>query len=276
MARVLIVEDEQTDRLALATIVEGRGHVVYFASNGEQAFKIYMRKSIDVVVTDLLMPHVSGIEFIVALKALFPDAPIIAVSAKGPELLATAENKGACAALGKPVDPQELLEAIEKAAPDSPIRSYSKSKLAYYRRPPRHGKRRKVSWRDRLGMRANRHWTDPRNAVRWTLWLEMEGGTPALAFGAEGDTDTFLVDCDDGLSDLSDEALQGFVDEAMRSLMNEMLESVEDATVKSDDSGDPDSGAPDAGDPHPDDPDALDPASGDPDSPASGPSDNPE
>jgi len=44
--------------------------------------------------------------------------------------------------------------------------------------------------------------------------------------------------------------------------MNEMLESIEDATVKSDDSGDPNSGAPDAGDPHPDDPDALDPDSG--------------
>ena len=260
MARVLVVEDEQTDRLALGTIVEGKGHVVYFASNGEQAFKIYMRKSIDVVVTDLLMPHVSGIEFIVALKALFPDAPIIAVSAKGPELLATAENKGACAALSKPVDPQELLEAIEKAASDSPIRSDSKSKLAHYRRPPRRGKRRKISWRDRMrkkfGNESDRHWTDPRNAVRWTLWLEAEGGKPVLAFGAEGDTDTFWVDCDDGLWDLSDEDLQGFVDEAMRSLMNEMLESVEDATVKSDESGDPDSG--------------------DPDSRASGPSDNPE
>ena len=266
MARVLIVEDEPTDRLALATIVEGKGHVVYFASNGEQAFKIYMRKSIDVVVTDLLMPHVGGIEFIVALKALFPDAPIIAVSAKGPELLVAAENKGACAALSKPVDPQELLEAIEEAAPDSPRRSYSKSKLAYYRRPERRGKRRKVSWRDRMrkkfGKARDRHWTDPRNAVRWTLWLEMEGGRPVLAFGSEGDTDTFLVDCDDGLWDLSDEALQGFVDEAMRWLMNEMLESIEDATVKSDDSGDPNSGAPDAGDPHPDDPDALDPDSG--------------
>ena len=88
------------------------------------------------------------------------------------------------------------------------------------------------------------------------MWLEREGDRPVLAFGSEGETLTVVVDFDDGLWDLSDEALQGFVDEAMRSLMNEMLESVEDATVKSDDSGDPDSG--------------------DPDSRASGPSDNPE
>ena len=99
MARVLVVEDEQTDRLILAGIVEGMGHEVYFASDGEQAFKTYMKMSIDVVVTDLLMPHVDGLEFIEELKTLFPEAPVIAVSGKGPELLATAEDKGACAAL---------------------------------------------------------------------------------------------------------------------------------------------------------------------------------
>ena len=129
MARVLVVEDEQTDRLILAGIVEGMGHEVYFASDGEQAFKTYMRMSIDVVVTDLLMPNVDGLEFIVALKTLFPDAPIIAVSGKGPELLATAEKKGALVALSKPVDPQELLEAISRAAPDSSALPVPKSKL---------------------------------------------------------------------------------------------------------------------------------------------------
>ncbi len=90
MARVLVVEDEQTDRLILAGIVEGGGHEVFFASDGEQAFKTYMRKSIDVVVTDLLMPNVDGLQFIVELKMLFPDQPVIAVSGKGPELLAEA------------------------------------------------------------------------------------------------------------------------------------------------------------------------------------------
>ncbi len=128
MARVLVVEDEQTDRLILAGIVEGMGHEVYFASDGEQAFKTYMKMSIDVVVTDLLMPHVDGLEFIEELKTLFPEAPVIAVSGKGPELLATAEDKGACAALSKPVDPEELVEAITKALPDSSILPVPKSK----------------------------------------------------------------------------------------------------------------------------------------------------
>ena len=129
VVRVLIVEDEQTDRVFLGNIIEAGGHQVYFASDGEQAFKTYMRKSIDVVVTDLLMPNVDGMEFIVSLKTLFPSAPVVAVSGQGPELLAAAENKGACMTLAKPVDPQELLEAIAKVAPDSSVPPFPRSKL---------------------------------------------------------------------------------------------------------------------------------------------------
>ncbi len=53
MARVLIVEDEPTDRIILGIIVVRAGHGVVFASAGAQALKIYMRSSIDVVITDL-------------------------------------------------------------------------------------------------------------------------------------------------------------------------------------------------------------------------------
>ena len=128
MARVLVVEDEQTDRMILAGIVERMGHEVYFASDGEQAFKTYVRMSIDVVVTDLVMPHVDGLEFIVALRTLFPDAQVIAVSGKGPKLLAAARRKGARAALSKPVDPDRLSKAITKAVPDDSNLPMPKSK----------------------------------------------------------------------------------------------------------------------------------------------------
>jgi CheY-like chemotaxis protein/predicted DNA-binding transcriptional regulator AlpA len=129
-ARVLIVEDEQADRVILGNILEGMGHQVYFATDGEQAFKTYMRRSIDVVVTDLLMPHVDGLEFIVALKTLFPDAPVIAVSATGPEMLAAAVEKGASVSFAKPVDPKSLLAAIAEVVPDRSIPQMPKSKVA--------------------------------------------------------------------------------------------------------------------------------------------------
>ena len=119
MASVLIVEDEQTDRIILGSILEGVGHDVYFASGGEKALKVYAGRSIDVIVTDLQMPHVDGLELIVALQALFPDVAIIVVSGMGPKEFAAAKNKGALVAFSKPVDPDELLQAIADVAPDS-------------------------------------------------------------------------------------------------------------------------------------------------------------
>ena len=119
MARVLIVEDEPTDRVILAKLLERMGHEVYFASDGEEAFKTYLKNNIEIIITDLNMPHVDGLEFIETVRALFSRAAIIAVSGKGPELLAEAERKGAFAALSKPIDPQELRKAMAEAAPDS-------------------------------------------------------------------------------------------------------------------------------------------------------------
>ncbi len=116
MARVLIVEDVQSDRVILGYVVKRTGHEVYFASHGEQALEIYVTKGIEIVVTDLSMPKLDGLEFITLLRALFPDTPVIAVSGMGPELLATAKHMGAFVALSKPIDPHELVEALAQAA----------------------------------------------------------------------------------------------------------------------------------------------------------------
>ncbi len=123
MARVLVVEDEPTDRVILGRIVEGAGHDVHLVLGGEDALNVYMGWNIDVIVTDLQMPGIDGLELIVALQALFPDVAIIVVSGRGPELLAAAKDKGALVAFSKPVNPQELLDAIAHAAPGRPSRS---------------------------------------------------------------------------------------------------------------------------------------------------------
>ena len=115
MARILIVEDERTDQLLLCSIFERTEHEVYLAKDGEQAFRTYLSRDIEVVVTDLHMPNVDGLELIEALLAMYPEAPIIAVSGKGPTLLAQAANLGAVAVFSKPVAPDELLRAVEKA-----------------------------------------------------------------------------------------------------------------------------------------------------------------
>ena len=117
MARVLIVEDEHTGQVILGTILEGVGHHVCFAKDGARAFDIYVKERIDIVVTDLHMPHGDGVEFIGTLRAAFPGVMVIAVSGKGPKLLAAAKSKGAFLTLSKPVDPHELIGAIAQAVP---------------------------------------------------------------------------------------------------------------------------------------------------------------
>ena len=121
MERVLIVDDEQSDRVIHGSIVEQTGREVYYASNGEQALKVHLRKNVDVVVTDLEMPRADGLVLITTLRAGFPNTPIIVVSGGGSDLLARAESKGAFVALSKPVDPDELIDALAKAAPNSPL-----------------------------------------------------------------------------------------------------------------------------------------------------------
>lgn len=116
MARVLIVDDDEGDRLFESTILESAGHELYYAKSGEQALKAFLRKDIDVVVTDLHMPFGDGMELIDALTGMYPDVAIIAVSGTGIENLSTAKMMGARIALPKPVDPHALLKAVAEAA----------------------------------------------------------------------------------------------------------------------------------------------------------------
>ncbi len=117
MARVLIVEDEEAEWNILGAFLERMGHQVWFASSGQEAFKLYAKGGIEIVVTDLQMPDGDGLELIEALGASFPEAKIIAVSGMGAEPLAAARSKGAIAVFSKPVDPEKFLGAIEKAVP---------------------------------------------------------------------------------------------------------------------------------------------------------------
>ncbi len=66
------------------------------------------------------MPNVDGLELIEGLLGLYPEAAIIAVSGKWPELLARAEAMGAVASFEKPIDRDELLEAVANAVADGP------------------------------------------------------------------------------------------------------------------------------------------------------------
>ena len=111
VARILIVDDDELDRTVLGTILERAGHETHFATDGEEALREYCDKAIDVIITDLQMPGLHGLELITMLRDM---SAIIAISGTGESQLDMAQALGADATLAKPVDPAELLDAVAK------------------------------------------------------------------------------------------------------------------------------------------------------------------
>lgn len=118
MARILIVDDEESDRLLPQSILEHAGHETVQAKDGEEGLRLYLNGLIDVVVTDLQMPRLNGLELIASLRQTTAPPTIIALSGAGYAALRTAHVAGADATLTKPVDPEELLAAIAMAVTD--------------------------------------------------------------------------------------------------------------------------------------------------------------
>ena len=115
MARILIVDDEESDRIVLSTILERAGHETFIAEDGEAALREYRGKAIEVVITELQMPKVRYLELITLLRRFTPRPAIIAISGTGYDQLAMAQAVGADATLTKPVDLAELLKAVAQA-----------------------------------------------------------------------------------------------------------------------------------------------------------------
>jgi CheY-like chemotaxis protein len=112
VANILIVDDEETDRLGLAAILESDGHQVCFAAEGNEALEMYLGRHIHVVVTDMVMPGGDGLGLISALKNVDPRAAIIAISGKSRSQLEASKIFGADRILEKPVDREALLVAV--------------------------------------------------------------------------------------------------------------------------------------------------------------------
>ena len=80
MARILIVDDEEMDRLLLAEVLQEAGHELLFAPDGHQALKLWRNSSIDLVVTDIVMPDLSGPELARHLRPFFPKMKVLYIT----------------------------------------------------------------------------------------------------------------------------------------------------------------------------------------------------
>ena len=112
MARLLVVDDDEADRIVLRTILERASHQVWVAQDGAEALSAFQGNRIEVVITDLQMSNVHGLELITILRELSPRPGIIAISGTGESQLDMARLLGASHTLQKPVRPDLLLSAV--------------------------------------------------------------------------------------------------------------------------------------------------------------------
>jgi len=115
-ARILIVDDEVNIRGALVTLLEKKGYQVHGAGTGEEALEQLAATAADLVLTDLKMPGIGGIEFIRRLKATWPDTEVVVMTAYGSiDTAVEAMRYGAYDYLTKPIDRERFSVVVEKA-----------------------------------------------------------------------------------------------------------------------------------------------------------------
>lgn len=114
--RVLVIDDEAMVRKTARRMLERAGHQVVEAENGRAGIEKLASGMFDLVVTDIIMPEMEGIETLLAIRKRFPSLPVVAMSAGGYkgelDFLAVAGKLGAVATLQKPFTLSALVQAV--------------------------------------------------------------------------------------------------------------------------------------------------------------------
>jgi len=132
MANILVVDDEVEVGRAIQRVLERSGYAVTVAHNATEGLDAVCRQPPDVVITDIIMPKVHGVELIKILRVRYPRIRVIAISGGGsfgpvgykPEAISThaylaaAREAGAEEILTKPFDLTDLIAAVRRLLPN--------------------------------------------------------------------------------------------------------------------------------------------------------------
>jgi CheY-like chemotaxis protein len=128
MQRILIIDDERDVRDSVKGVLDLAGYEAVTAENATDALEQLGRTPTDLVITDIIMPKINGVQAIQSIRKAFPLVRIIAISGGGnfgvagyqPAAIATnaylasAEEAGAHLVLTKPFEAEDLLQAVEQ------------------------------------------------------------------------------------------------------------------------------------------------------------------
>lgn len=116
MTRILVIEDEDMVRKTIKRILEKAGYEVDEATNGKLGLERQEANPAEIIITDIIMPEMDGVETTINLRKRFPDTKIVAVSGGGRmhnmSFLEYAKQMGADVVIQKPFTREELLGAI--------------------------------------------------------------------------------------------------------------------------------------------------------------------
>ena len=114
--RILVVDDSSTNIVLLEAILNGQGYTIETAQSVKEAYQIIKKEVVNLILLDLLMPRVSGYDFLKEIKSseVTRDIPVIIVSAVAdPENRRKSIELGAIDFINKPIDIQNFIERIE-------------------------------------------------------------------------------------------------------------------------------------------------------------------
>lgn len=114
---ILLAEDNNDLRSMLQCMLENEGFNVIEAKDGALAWQWLSMEQPDVVVTDLMMPYISGLDLIKHIRttAEISNIPIVAMTAYGSKTLDEAQRAGATSAIRKPEDLNDVVDIIKQA-----------------------------------------------------------------------------------------------------------------------------------------------------------------
>jgi DNA-binding NtrC family response regulator len=127
MVNILIIDDERAIRKTLSEILSFEGYKIDEAADGEEGLKKFTEKTYDIVLCDIKMPKLDGLEFLEKSREVNPEIPIIMISGHGNiDTAVEAVKKGAFDFISKPPDLNRLLITIRNAAERQTLISESK------------------------------------------------------------------------------------------------------------------------------------------------------